>query len=114
MRSGPVRPTYSGRGIEAGTARIGVTVPLVRVPRGARSASIVVFDMGQVYGPGPRPSVACGAVHDRVAGGCPPRDREERTMAVQHEFYYNLATHEIEEGKVHGATNRMGPYPTAE
>ncbi len=30
------------------------------------------------------------------------------------EFYYNLATGEIEEGKVHGATTRMGPYPTAE
>ncbi|TRW46859.1 SPOR domain-containing protein [Georgenia yuyongxinii] len=30
------------------------------------------------------------------------------------EFYYNLATGEVEEGKVHGATNRMGPYPTAE
>ena len=35
-------------------------------------------------------------------------------MTAQHEYYYNLATHEIEEGKVHGATNRMGPYPTAE
>ncbi|WP_127127445.1 SPOR domain-containing protein [Georgenia sp. SYP-B2076] len=35
-------------------------------------------------------------------------------MAAQREFYYNLATHEVEEGKVHGATNRMGPYPTAE
>ncbi|MFD1505228.1 SPOR domain-containing protein [Georgenia yuyongxinii] len=30
------------------------------------------------------------------------------------EFYYNLATGEVEEGKVHGATNRMGPYPTPE
>ncbi|WP_448072300.1 SPOR domain-containing protein [Georgenia yuyongxinii] len=30
------------------------------------------------------------------------------------EFYYNLATGEVEEGKVHGATTRMGPYPTAE
>ncbi|MFH5823353.1 SPOR domain-containing protein [Georgenia sp. AZ-5] len=30
------------------------------------------------------------------------------------EYYYNLATGQVEEGKVHGATNRMGPYPTAE
>jgi hypothetical protein len=34
-------------------------------------------------------------------------------MAAQ-EFFYNLTTGEVEEGKVHGATNRMGPYPTAE
>lgn len=30
------------------------------------------------------------------------------------EFYYNLSTGEVEEGKVHGATNRMGPYASAE
>ncbi|PFG41339.1 hypothetical protein ATJ97_3891 [Georgenia soli] len=35
-------------------------------------------------------------------------------MSEQQEFYYNLATGQVEEGKVHGATNRMGPYPSAE
>jgi hypothetical protein len=35
-------------------------------------------------------------------------------MSEQREFYYNLATGQVEEGKVHGATNRMGPYPSAE
>lgn len=30
------------------------------------------------------------------------------------EFYYNLSTKKVEEGKVAGATDRMGPYPTAE
>ncbi|MCK6209371.1 SPOR domain-containing protein [Georgenia sp. EYE_87] len=34
--------------------------------------------------------------------------------AEPREFYYNLSTGEVEEGKVHGATNRMGPYPSAE
>lgn len=30
------------------------------------------------------------------------------------EFYYNLETHEIEEGKVSSWSNRMGPYKTRE
>lgn len=30
------------------------------------------------------------------------------------EFYYNLSTRQVEEGKVAGATDRMGPYPSAE
>ncbi|WP_043498844.1 hypothetical protein [Georgenia sp. SUBG003] len=35
-------------------------------------------------------------------------------MRDKPEFYYNLATGQVEEGKVHGATNRMGPYGSAE
>lgn len=30
------------------------------------------------------------------------------------EFYYNLSTGQVEEGKVTAATERMGPYPSAE
>ena len=30
------------------------------------------------------------------------------------QFYYNVATHQVEEGKVSGWTDRMGPYPTRE
>lgn len=35
-------------------------------------------------------------------------------MSEQPEFYYDLATGEIQEGKVAGWTSRMGPYPSAE
>jgi hypothetical protein len=35
-------------------------------------------------------------------------------MSEQREFYYNLATGQVDEGKVRGATNRMGPYASAE
>ena len=33
---------------------------------------------------------------------------------TEREFYYNLSTGQVEEGKVAGASDRMGPYPTAE
>lgn len=35
-------------------------------------------------------------------------------MSEQPEFYYDLATGEVQEGKVAGWTSRMGPYPSAE
>ena len=37
-RSGPSWNMYSGRGIEPGTCRSGLSLPFVRVPRGALSA----------------------------------------------------------------------------
>ncbi|HZL01812.1 MAG TPA: SPOR domain-containing protein [Cellulomonas sp.] len=30
------------------------------------------------------------------------------------QFYYNVATHQVEEGKVSDWANLMGPYPTRE
>ena len=30
------------------------------------------------------------------------------------QFYYNVSTHQVEEGKVSEWTDRMGPYPTRE
>ncbi|HEX5334119.1 MAG TPA: SPOR domain-containing protein [Cellulomonas sp.] len=30
------------------------------------------------------------------------------------QFYYNVATHQVEEGRVSDWSNRMGPYPTRE
>ena len=30
------------------------------------------------------------------------------------EFYFNVATHEVEEGRVSNWARRMGPYPTRE
>ena len=33
---------------------------------------------------------------------------------AEREFYYNLTTGQVEEGKVAGWSSRMGPYPTAE
>ena len=36
--AGPGLPTYSGRGIDAGTGRCGLTVPGTRVPMGAVEA----------------------------------------------------------------------------
>ncbi len=30
------------------------------------------------------------------------------------EFYFNIATHEVEEGKTSSWANRMGPYATRE
>jgi hypothetical protein len=35
-------------------------------------------------------------------------------VSQQPEFYYNLATGQVEEGKISGADDRMGPYPTRE
>ncbi|UNX53456.1 SPOR domain-containing protein [Georgenia sp. TF02-10] len=35
-------------------------------------------------------------------------------MSEQDEYYYDLATGQVERGKVSGWTRRMGPYPTAE
>lgn len=33
---------------------------------------------------------------------------------AEREFYYNIETHEVEEGKVSDWTQRIGPYPTRE
>lgn len=35
-------------------------------------------------------------------------------MTEQREFYLNVRTGEVEEGKVSSWTERMGPYPTRE
>lgn len=49
----------------------------------------------------------------------PADGREDRIEKVTKphelgEYYLNTRTGEIEEGKVSGALNRMGPYPTRE
>lgn len=49
----------------------------------------------------------------------PAENREDRIEKVTKphdlgEFYLNTRTGEIEEGKVSGSLNRMGPYPTRE
>lgn len=49
----------------------------------------------------------------------PAEDREDRIEKVTKphdlgEFYLNTRTGEVEEGKVSGSLNRMGPYPTRE
>ncbi|TNC17232.1 hypothetical protein FHE66_11195 [Georgenia sp. 311] len=35
-------------------------------------------------------------------------------MEPHDEWFYNTATGEVEQGKVSGSLNRMGPYPTRE
>ncbi len=35
-------------------------------------------------------------------------------MSDEREYYYNLQTRQVEEGKISGADDRMGPYPTRE
>ncbi|MEE6272673.1 SPOR domain-containing protein [Georgenia sp. MJ206] len=35
-------------------------------------------------------------------------------MTNRPEYYFNLNTRQVEEGKVSGADDRMGPYPTRE
>src|SRR4051794_4314117 len=94
-RAGPGRPTYSGRAIEEGTERRGLTVPGTRALRGACTDDI----------PG---SLRKGGHRSRV--GCPAG--KERAMADG--FYFNIETHEVEEGRQSDYTKLMGPYPTRE
>src|SRR3954447_2158714 len=95
---------YSGRGIDAGTGRTGETVPWASEPRGAVVAMWGIPSILSVLGcrrAGPRP----------MAGA---RNLERKRSAPMANYWFNVVTHQVEEGPQSDWTQLIGPYETRE